>query len=95
MFNKIMKWLKTKYGMHHGMVLLLVSWVGFFIHPLFGIYFSILISGWYLGREEKEAEIRGFRVNDRSTWKLGKFELPDFLMPFVLSIINILVMIRI
>lgn len=93
MFKSLMVWLKEKGGFHHGLILTVISWIGFLIFPLLGIYLAVRMDGWYSGREEKEAELRGFRPLDRSTWKMDQFEWWDFITPFILSIINIALMV--
>lgn len=93
MLENIISKLKKFHGMHHGMVLLIVSWFGFLIYPLFGIYLSIRMDGYYSGREEKEAELRGFRLLDTSTWNKDQFEWSDFVTPAILAHMNIALMV--
>lgn len=92
MFNTIMNVLKP-YGLHHGLILMVLSWLGFLIHPFVGIYISVQIAGYYLGREEQQAENRGFRPLIKSTWLREHFEFPDFLTPLGLMAISIPAMI--
>lgn len=89
----LMKKLKELGGFHHGLILLVISWLGFLIHPLFGIYLALRIDGYYFGREEKEAERRGFDPLDPQTWELVRFEVWDFMTPFILGHLSIAAMI--
>ncbi len=80
-------------GLHHGLPVFITSWaLCFYFNPSVGIYAAIIGAGYYTGREEKEAEMRGFRPSDPSTWHFKHFELPDFLMPCTLAAFNVWIM---
>jgi len=72
------------YGLHHAGIAMILAWTACFaINPLAGIITCGFGAGWYGGREEQQAENRGFRPLKPSTWKLSYFELKDFLVVWV------------
>ena len=87
-----MKLLK-KYGLHHGLPVFILSWAACYLFsPLIGQAVALYGAARYEGREEKEAELRGFRPFKISTWSIDQFEWKDFLMPWTLAAFNIWIM---
>ena len=88
----MMKLLK-RYGLHHGLPIFVLAWVAVILgSPELGIAISIYGAGRFEGREEKEAELRGFKPFKPSTWKLKQFEWLDFLTPWAIAAFNVWIM---
>ena len=86
-----MKKLK-KYGFHHGMILMIISWSALFKYdPQAAIIVSASIATGYTFKEYNEGQWRGFKLMDISTWK-DKFQWMDFITPCILSAYNIWIM---
>jgi hypothetical protein len=82
-----------KYGLHHALPVFALAWLAVILgRPDIGIAISIYGAGRYEGREEKEAELRGFRPFTPSTWKLDQFEWRDFLPVWAVATFNIWIM---
>lgn len=79
MLNKILSKLKP-WGGHHGLPLLALIWVAWFVNPTAGIVAGLLGIGFYGGKEYQE-------------WKQrGTMEWPDIITPAVFAIISIWIM---
>lgn len=61
-------------GLHHALVVLLITAVGYFIHPYAGAYLTVLMTGWYLQHEW------GPKIKPGA-----EFEYMDFLAPLAVS----------
>jgi len=66
-------WLKAL-GLHHALVVFLITAVGHFIHLYVGAYLTVLMTGWYLQREWGGGVLPG-----------PVFEVMDFVGPALVS----------
>lgn len=83
----MIKYLKS-YGIHHGIILMVLSWASFISYgPQIGIIVSSSIATGYVFKEYNEAQWRGFKILDRTTWK-DKVQWAHFITPLVLAVIS-------
>jgi len=79
--------LKAVIGMHHGLLLLALSWAACLVgHPLAGIVVAIYVAAIYARKEYTEGRSRGFRMKNWKTYK--HVEWWDWVTPNVLAVIS-------
>ena len=82
-----------KYGLHHALPVFILSWAACFLFsPIIGQGVALVGAGYYGGREENQAEARGFKPFSPCTWKMSHFEFKDFLTVWILVTFNVWIM---